>query len=529
MSYEVPDKLADALTLGSIVRVPLKNRRVRGWVVGVGDRDESKVLPIFAASGRGPIFDRALLDAMKGLARRYVRPLAEFLSLLTPARLGRPVKLKPPANYPKKEGAGFLVRPGSEDPLDRYVELVKSALADGRSAIVAVPEVRDGSRVVSALAAHFGDEAAVVHSGIDPAQRSAELWKIAAGERRVVLGGRASLFVPPLPSPTIILHLEDDPSFKEQRAPYYDARVVAEMRSRFCGGPFYLVSPTPSLRSMAQVETSLRLIEPPRERVKESWPIVETVPPSKTGMPRRTIAALIEGHRNGGKSLIVLPRSESTRAGPGVEQTMRFVSRVIPNAHIARADRAGLESSSGGLTEALKADIVIGTEAMLSDIEHPAFAVAVALDIDLYLTRPQGRVVEEAFASLWRLGSMATGVNGRGRFLLETATPEHHVPQALVRGDYKFFARHELEARGAVAAPPHTHLIKVVTAAAAGEPVSEQIRALPGVDVLGPAESERGAEILLKTRDIKTLLDGLGSIVRSSNHRISVEVDPRDW
>jgi primosomal protein N' (replication factor Y) len=34
--YAVPDKLAAAMRVGTIVRVPLHGRRVRGWVTAVG-------------------------------------------------------------------------------------------------------------------------------------------------------------------------------------------------------------------------------------------------------------------------------------------------------------------------------------------------------------------------------------------------------------------------------------------------------------------------------------------------------------
>ncbi|HYN98627.1 MAG TPA: primosomal protein N', partial [Actinomycetota bacterium] len=57
LTYSVPPELADRVRIGSIVRVPLRNRRVRGWVVRVqleADPPEG-VVPIAAVSGRGPV------------------------------------------------------------------------------------------------------------------------------------------------------------------------------------------------------------------------------------------------------------------------------------------------------------------------------------------------------------------------------------------------------------------------------------------------------------------------------------------
>ncbi|HVL51440.1 MAG TPA: primosomal protein N', partial [Actinomycetota bacterium] len=90
LTYSVPPELAERVRIGSIVRVPLRNRRVRGWVVSVDPESPvpQGVVAIAAVSGRGPVFDAELLQMSRALARRYVHPLSSFLSLFTPVRLG---------------------------------------------------------------------------------------------------------------------------------------------------------------------------------------------------------------------------------------------------------------------------------------------------------------------------------------------------------------------------------------------------------------------------------------------------------
>src|SRR5205823_4069400 len=191
-----------------------------------------------ALSGRGPVLDAALIEMARAMAERTVHPLASLLRLFTPPRLGRPLRSgREPAApaAPSPPGAGrhraALVQLGiAEDPVERYAALVRSALDEGSAAIVVAPEVREGSRVLEGLAERFPDDAAVVHSGLDPAERSAALWSVAAGERRLVLGGRAAVFAPPvgvMPLGVVVVHAEHDRSLKEQRAPYYDARDAA--------------------------------------------------------------------------------------------------------------------------------------------------------------------------------------------------------------------------------------------------------------------------------------------------------------
>jgi primosomal protein N' (replication factor Y) len=440
----------------------------------------------------------------------------------------------------------------AEDPVERYASLVQGALDRGRGAIVVAPEVREGSRVLERLAERFPDDAAVVHSGLDPAERSAALWSAAAGERRLVLGGRAAVFAPPFPLGLIVLHAEHDRSLKEQRAPYYDARDAAFERARAMGASLVLASATPSLRSLAEAERhGWGRSAPDRPAERAVWPAVELIEPPRTmagaGMPRRAIAAIIEARRRGERTLVLLPRAQPTRVGPGPEQVARFVERVVPGARVRRADRPGLGPQAGALAAALDADVVVATEAALAEVERPRISTAVALGVDAMLLRPAGRAVEEAFEALWTLGSLVadgsagTGPRGgarRGRLLLETATPEHHVIQALTRGDYHYFASRELAARRETGSPPFRRLVRVTSPGRPDDDVMAALAALPGTVVLGPVpvEGRSGGsadsgpmEVRLKVEELEVVVGPLRRLVSASRQRLLVEVDARDW
>src|SRR5439155_16741139 len=101
-----PEALVPVVRLGTMVRVPLRGRRVRGWVVatsawpegaeeaggaGGAERDEG-IQPIAAVSGPAPVFDGVLLATARTMARRYVHPLSAFLRLMTPPQVGRRAK-----------------------------------------------------------------------------------------------------------------------------------------------------------------------------------------------------------------------------------------------------------------------------------------------------------------------------------------------------------------------------------------------------------------------------------------------------
>jgi len=467
------------------------------------------------------------------LSRRYIHPLASFLSLFTPARIGRAGGSGRPApsSGGERRPECRLVRIGPlEDPVPGYIELIEEQLGLGLSSIVMVPEVREGSTVLSRLAQHFGVNAALVHSGINETERSKALWSVAAGDKPVILGGRNAVYAPPVALGRIILHDEHDRSYKDQRSPYVDARIASEERARANGSQLTLTSRTPSLTSLQKYKELGAFYEPLRGRERDQWPAVEVIETPRTGLPRRAIAAMIEARARRVRTLILLPRAKASRAGPGPAEVAAFVGRVLPGALITRADRPGLGDEPGALSAALAGDVVVATEAGLAEVQRPTVGLGIALGIDLYLQRPQAKASEEAFSALWSLGSLTAGKSPRGRLILETDNPHHYLVQALTRGDYGYFARWELAERFEANAPPFRTIIKLHCQGAPTEGLMSRLAALPGLSVLGSAEGSKLAEeILLKAEDLEPILDPLGTIVREASQRLLVELDPRDW
>ena len=60
-----------------------------------------------------------------------------------------------------------------------YLEAVQRALAAGRGAIVLVPEIALTPQTVSRFRGVFGDQVAVLHSGLSDGER-ADAWRAAA-------------------------------------------------------------------------------------------------------------------------------------------------------------------------------------------------------------------------------------------------------------------------------------------------------------------------------------------------------------
>ncbi|MCH1571501.1 MAG: primosomal protein N', partial [Longimicrobiales bacterium] len=130
-----------------------------------------------------------------------------------------------------------------------YIELLREALARGRTAIVLVPEISLTPQTVSRFRAHFGDEVAVLHSGLSSGERY-DAWRLLRrGERRIAVGARSALFAPLQNIGVVVVDEEHDGSYKQSEAPRYHARDLAVVRARAHRAVCVLGSATPSLES----------------------------------------------------------------------------------------------------------------------------------------------------------------------------------------------------------------------------------------------------------------------------------------
>ncbi|HET8621990.1 MAG TPA: primosomal protein N' [Gemmatimonadales bacterium] len=158
-----------------------------------------------------------------------------------------------------------------------YLEAVRRALARGRGAIVLVPEIGLTPQTVSRLRGAFGDQVAVLHSGLSEGER-ADAWRLLRrGARRVAVGARSAVFAPVVDLGLIVVDEEHDASYKNNETPRYHARDVASVRARLETARLVLGSATPSLEAMALVPDRLEIIPLPARVGMRPLPPVELV------------------------------------------------------------------------------------------------------------------------------------------------------------------------------------------------------------------------------------------------------------
>ncbi|MBL8671989.1 MAG: primosomal protein N', partial [Alphaproteobacteria bacterium] len=136
-----------------------------------------------------------------------------------------------------------------------YLEAVSAAVAAGKQALVLLPEIALSSEWLARFAARFGCQPALWHSDVASGQRR-RIWRaVAEGEATVVVGARSALFLPFRALGLVVVDEEHDAAFKQEDGVVYHARDMAVLRGREACAPVVLASATPSLETLANVES----------------------------------------------------------------------------------------------------------------------------------------------------------------------------------------------------------------------------------------------------------------------------------
>jgi primosomal protein N' (replication factor Y) len=135
-----------------------------------------------------------------------------------------------------------------------YLEAVAECLRRGRQALVLLPEIALSSQWLERFERRFGVAPAVWHSDLAARTRRITWRAVAAGAATVVVGARSALFLPFPDLGLVVIDEEHETAFKQEEGVVYHARDMAVVRARLCEAPAVLVSATPSLETLANVE-----------------------------------------------------------------------------------------------------------------------------------------------------------------------------------------------------------------------------------------------------------------------------------
>jgi primosomal protein N' (replication factor Y) len=616
LDYTVPEAMASAVGVGTIVRVPLQGRRVRGWVVEV-DRSPPpgvRLRAIAKVTGHGPSAE--LIDLAHWAAWRWAGRALTFLRAASPERAVR--TLPPPrragvspAGAGPAPGDGFRQfdgsgpgagglgpgaapftgsQPAGTQPTGSQPQgsqptgtqptgpgrhalaaLAREALAGGPR-VVRWPAATDPFPLV--LEAAGRGQALVLTPSPARAERLGERLRAAgiaaavppagwaaAARGATVVASRSGAWAPAPELAAVVVLDCDDERFQDERAPTWHARDVAVERAVRAGVPCALVSPCPSLVTLALGP----LLAPSRADERAGWPPLVVVDrrrdDPRTGLYSPALVNLVRSgasvvailNRVGRAKLLACSRcGELVRcercgggmvaAATGALGCRRCASErpevclacgatrlSVLRAGVGRA-REELEALAGRPVIEITASggelppgplapgtIVVGTEAAL---HRAGRADAVAfLDFDQSLTAPRYRAAEQAMALLVLAARLVGGRRSGGRVLVQTRAPQHEVIDAVLHADPARVTPGEAERRRVLGFPPFRAL-----AALAGPGAAVAAGSLGGrldVEVLGPQDGT----YLVRAADSATLADALAAM-RRPLERLRVEVDP---
>lgn len=278
----------EALTRGAFVRVPIGRKQANGVVVEKVSKPIFATKEVVAVLHPGEVWPEQLLQLAQWLSDYYVAHLGLVLQGMLPPNMHKQRRASessaPTAQRAKKQltltdgqqaaiaqittsaNTAFLLHgvPGA-GKTQVYIEACKTVIADGRSAIVLVPEIALTAQLIAEFSNHFA-HVLVMHSGMTEAERHLTWLKIlTCHEPMIVVGPRSALFSPIKNVGLIIIDECHEQSFKQDRAPRYHAIYAAQVLAKLHRAKLVLGSATPGVNEFYLARHGrLALIEMPR-------------------------------------------------------------------------------------------------------------------------------------------------------------------------------------------------------------------------------------------------------------------------
>ncbi|MFN4242426.1 MAG: primosomal protein N' [Tepidisphaerales bacterium] len=172
-----------------------------------------------------------------------------------------------------------------------YLQAIRRVVAQGRQAIVLVPEIALTPQTVKRFTGRF-PRVCVLHSGLTATERHRQWHTILSGRADVVVGARSAVFAPVPRLGMIVVDEEHEASYKQDQAPRYHARDLAIKRAQLEHALCLLGSATPSLESYHRASATQSLLRLPHRVRGIQMPTVELVDMKQVARLRKGVHLL---------------------------------------------------------------------------------------------------------------------------------------------------------------------------------------------------------------------------------------------
>jgi primosomal protein N' (replication factor Y) len=417
-----------------------------------------------------------------------------------------------------KFGVSLLFGITGSGKTEIYLQLIAEVLAQGKQALVLVPEIALTPALEAAFRDRFPGACIVIQTSASPELERARGWTLAhRGLAHIVLGTRLAVFASLPDIGLIVVDEEQDISFKQREGVRYSARDLAIARAHIAGTPIVLCSATPAIETFHHASSEkYGLVSLTRRAIQRATlpaiHLIDTrIHPLDEGLTAPLQEALAARLARGEQSLVFLnrrgyapvlacpacgwvkgctrcsahmvihladqslrchhcglteriPRACPACGNPGLQAFGRGTQRVelslaerFPQARILRLDSDAVRAR-GGLEDMLqraeKADILVGTQILAKGHHFERLTLVGVLNADGGIFSSDYRASEHSFAQLQQVAGRAGRAGLPGEVLIQTRYPGHPLYQALVKHDYPGFARSLLAERREAGFPP---------------------------------------------------------------------------
>ena len=407
-----------------------------------------------------------------------------------------------------------------------YFAAVEKSLKLGRQSLILLPEISLTEDLFKRIEKRFGIKPVMWHSGLSKGTRK-EIWQnVFLGKSKLIIGARSSLFLPFKNLGVIIVDEEHDITYKQQEGIIYHARDMAISLGFYEEATVILVSATPSLESINNVnDGKYKRLNLPKRVGKAKLPIINYIDmreeeyKSQEWVSESLKNEIKKSLLNGEQALIFLNRrgyapltlckkcgnrlecpkcdsylvehkfnsrlichqcgfstkpikdcsscnsSNSLIAyGPGIERVTEEIITHFPDSRVVSLSSDNSENSYKILTDMKNGlvDILVGTQIISKGHHFPLLTCVGVIDADLGMANGDLRAAERTYQLLHQVSGRAGREDRPGKAFLQTFFPDHPVIEALVNEEREKFIESELLIRKKNKLPPFGRLASII-------------------------------------------------------------------
>lgn len=417
-----------------------------------------------------------------------------------------------------KPGVTLLQGVTGSGKTEIYISLAQRLLQEGKTAMILVPEIALTPQMMQRFSAYFGEDVALLHSGLGIAERYDQYKRIRKGMAKIVLGTRSAVFAPLSHLGMIVIDEEQEGSYESENPPCYHARDIAKFRCAREGAWLVLGSATPTVETAYLAQKGDYHLALLRKRYNQNALPSVTLADMRQELRQGNCTSISqplyrEIQRNlelGQQTILFLNRRGNSRQmicpgcgyvpqcprcsvyltyhsanrrmmchycgysepfgeecpecgipfkpiGSGTQKVEQELKELFPGTPVLRMDA----DSVGGQHEKMlqkfekeKIPILLGTQMVAKGLDFDTVTLVGVLAADQSLYVDHYRAAERTFVLLTQVVGRAGRGASLGRAVIQTYTPENEVLLDAAAQDYESFFRREIGLRRIRREPP---------------------------------------------------------------------------